>query len=276
MVGDSRQVGGRQRARPGSASALLLLCGLVAVSAVLAGAEPMVSAAQAVAAVSAPASSPRATMWGGAQVVTAVPSRASLTRTSAGAPAPAPMARATLHDAMRKLWEDHVAWTRLYIVSAAGNLPDKSATADRLLRNQADIGNAVAELYGRPAGDALTALLRSHILVAAELVDDAKAGDQAKVADASRRWYANADSIAHFLNAANPRHWPLATLQASMKTHLDQTLAEATDQLHGNYAASVTDYDHVVAHILELADVLSGGIEAQFPARFTGAPVATR
>ncbi len=61
-----------------------------------------------------------------------------------------------------------------------------------------------------------------------------------------------------------------------MKTHLDQTLAAATHQLQGNYAASVRDYDHIVAHILELADVLSGGIEAQFPARSTGVPVATR
>ncbi|HJR87932.1 MAG TPA: hypothetical protein VJ930_09800, partial [Acidimicrobiia bacterium] len=67
--------------------------------------------------------------------------------------------------AMRDLWTDHVAWTRLFIVSAVAGLPDTEATADRLLRNQADIGAAVAGFYGDEAGEALTALLRDHILI---------------------------------------------------------------------------------------------------------------
>jgi hypothetical protein len=182
----------------------------------------------------------------------------------------APPTRAAFHDAMRKLWEDHVTWTRLYIISAAADLPDKDATTQRLLQNQTDIGNAVAGFYGKPAGDALTALLKSHILLAADLVTASKAGDQAKAADASRRWYANADSIAVFLHNANPQHWPLAELQSAMKVHLDQTAAEATHRLHGQYALDAQDYDQVVTHILAMADILSDGIEAQFPQKFAG------
>ncbi|MGQ0434333.1 MAG: hypothetical protein ACT452_18260, partial [Microthrixaceae bacterium] len=52
---------------------------------------------------------------------------------------------------MRKLWEDHVQWTRLYIVSAVADLPDSDATLARLLQNQTDIGNAVATYYGNDA-----------------------------------------------------------------------------------------------------------------------------
>jgi hypothetical protein len=172
------------------------------------------------------------------------------------------------HDAMRKLWEDHVTWTRLFIVSAAGNLPDKDATTQRLLQNQTDIGNAVADFYGKDAGNKLTALLRDHILIAANIVAAAKAGDNAKVASENKRWQDNANAIAAFLHAANPNHWPQATLQSAMKMHLDQTLDEATHQLKGDYAGSVKDYERVVEHILGMADVLSNGIIAQFPAKF--------
>jgi hypothetical protein len=174
----------------------------------------------------------------------------------------------TLRNDMRKLWEDHVTWTRLYIVSVAGNLPDKDPTAQRLLRNQTDIGNAIMPFYGDAAGDKLTALLKDHILIAAELLDAAKAGATGKVNDAQTRWYVNADDIAVFLNSANSKNWPLDHMKLMMKMHLDLTLEEAVAQLQGNYAASVAAYDKVHQEILEMADMLSEGIINQFPEKF--------
>ena len=53
-----------------------------------------------------------------------------------------------------------------------------------------------------------------------------------------------------------------------MKEHLDVTLKEAVDQLSGRFAAGVADYDSIHRTILEMADMLSDGIVAQFPARF--------
>jgi hypothetical protein len=90
--------------------------------------------------------------------------------------AAAAQSKSEFHDAMRKLWTDHVAWTRLFIISAAAGLPDKDATTQRLLQDQTDIGSAVVPYYGRDAGTKLTSLLKDHILIAADLVGAAKAG----------------------------------------------------------------------------------------------------
>ena len=172
------------------------------------------------------------------------------------------------HDGMRKLWEDHITWTRLAIVSFAHDLPDLSATETRLLRNQTDIGNAVKPYYGAAAGNRLTALLKQHILGAVALLEAAKGGDPALIAQRKAEWYANGRQIADFLHGANPRHWPRHELRAMMRTHLDQTLQEAVDRLGGKYAADIRDYERIHRHILEMADMLSGGIIKQFPRRF--------
>ncbi len=170
--------------------------------------------------------------------------------------------------AVRKLWEDHITWTRVYIVAAVAGLPETDSAAQRLLQNQADIGNAIKPFYGDAAGEQLTGLLKQHILLAADLLTAAKAGDQAKVTVASARWYANADQIAAFLHSANPRQWSMADMKSMMKTHLDLTLEEATARLHGDWPADIAAYDKVHNEILDMADMLSAGIIAQFPDKF--------
>jgi hypothetical protein len=180
-----------------------------------------------------------------------------------------PAKRAALHDGMRKLWEQHVAWTRLAIVSFAGNLPDLAATEARLLRNQHDIGAAVAPFYGRAAGRELTALLRQHILIAVAILGDVKSGDTAALKKDNAAWYANANRISAFLHAANPHQWPLAALRKMMHRHLKLTTNEAVAELTGKFGASVHAYDMVEHEILGMADMLSTGIIAQFPGRFS-------
>ena len=176
--------------------------------------------------------------------------------------------RASFHDAMRKLWEDHITWTRLYIVSAVAGLPDVQPAAQRLLQNQVDIGDAIKPFYGTAAGERLTALLRSHILVAADLVTAAKAGNTTGIQAASALWDTNAVEIADFLSGANPANWPRATMRAEMRHHLELTLREAQARLKSDWAADIAAYDDIHKHILGLADVLAAGIITQFPKQF--------
>ena len=193
---------------------------------------------------------------------------AALALAAAASAATTPISRQAFDADMRKLWEDHVTWTRLYIVSAVAGLPDKAATAERLLQNQADIGNAIKPFYGDAAGAKLTALLRDHILTAAEIIDAAKAGDSAKQDAATKKWFDNADEIATFLNGANPKNWALADAKMMMHDHLKLTTEEVVAQLKSDWKGSIASYDKIHEQILKMADMLSSGIERQHPDKF--------
>jgi hypothetical protein len=169
---------------------------------------------------------------------------------------------------MDKLWEDHIVWTRMVIVDFAAGLPDLQTAEARLLRNQADIGNAIKPYYGRAAGNQLTKLLRTHILEAVPVLQAAKAGDTPKLKQALDAWYANAHQIAVFLSKANPRNWPARMMDSMMKRHLALTTKEAVARLQGNWNADVAAYDQVHAEILDMSHMLSSGIIRQFPKRF--------
>lgn len=175
---------------------------------------------------------------------------------------------AALNNAMRKLWEDHITWTRVFIISAVAGLPDKDAATQRLLQNQVDIGNAIKPFYGNAAGDQLTALLKDHIVIAADVVTAAKANDKPKLDDANKRWLANADQIAAFLSKANPKNWPETEMRTMMHDHLKLTTNEAVARIQGDWAADVKAYDAVHEQILHMADGLSTGIVKQFPDKF--------
>ncbi|MFZ0060586.1 MAG: hypothetical protein WAL47_00960 [Pyrinomonadaceae bacterium] len=153
--------------------------------------------------------------------------------------------QAAFQDAMRKLWEDHITWTRVFIISAVSDLPDKAVATDRLLQNQVDIGNAIKPYYGNAAGEKLTTLLKEHITTAAEIVAAAKAADKPKQDDATKRWFANADQIAIFLSDANTKNWPRAEMQKMMHDHLDLTTQEVVARLQGNWVADIAAYDKV-------------------------------
>jgi hypothetical protein len=168
---------------------------------------------------------------------------------------------------MRKLWEDHVTYTAFFYKAAVHGGDDVGKVAERLLRNQDDIGDAVKPFYGEAAGNRLAALLREHILAAADLVKAAKAGDATGQDQASRKFFENGDDLAAFLSSANP-HWPRKTLEVALQGHLQMVIDQVVATLHRDTAAAIAAYDRGHEHMLMVADVLSSGIVMQFPERF--------
>lgn len=169
--------------------------------------------------------------------------------------------------AMRKLWEEHIVYTREYIISALADLEDVGKVAERLLANQDDIGNAIKSYYGNEAGDKLAGLLRNHILIATEVVKAAKIGNNEELTKAQAKWNANADDIAVFLSGANP-NWGKKELTDMLYKHLELTTGEVVSRLEKDWTADIAYYDKGHAHMLMFSDALTGGIVKQFPDKF--------
>lgn len=170
--------------------------------------------------------------------------------------------------ALRDLWVDHTDWTRMYIVSFLADLPDTEVVAQRLLRNQEDIGDAIKPFYGEDAGNGLTDLLNGHILMAVDLLKAAKAGDSNATAVSEKEWYQNADEIAAFLSSANP-NWSKEDLRNMLNEHLVLTKAEAVARLTGNYTGDIATFDQIHKHANGMSDAIVTGIVKQFPEKFS-------
>jgi hypothetical protein len=168
---------------------------------------------------------------------------------------------------MRKLWSDHVIWTREYIVAYEDGSPGAAQAEDRLLKNQEDLGNAIVPYFGKAAGDNLTALLKQHIFISIDLIDAAKSGNQSKYNETNASWYENADELAAFLNSINP-NWNKQNMVTMLDDHLSLTTREVFSHLNKDYVGDVKSFDMVYDEIMSMSDALSAGIVKQFPGQF--------
>jgi hypothetical protein len=172
-----------------------------------------------------------------------------------------------LRQTMHKLWAEHAIWTREYIVASIAGSPDAEEASNRLLKNQEDIGNAIAPFYGVEAGKKITELLKAHILIAVDVVGAAKSGDQAKLKEADQEWHDNADAIASFLSGANA-YWRQKDLTDLLYRHLSLTTDEVVARLQKNWREDIVAFDKNLDHMMMMAEGLADGIIKQFPARF--------
>ena len=167
----------------------------------------------------------------------------------------------------RKLWIDHVSWTRSLIISDLASLEDKGPVLERLLRNQDDIGNSIKPYYGEEAGNKLASLLREHIKIATQVVDSAKSGNKENLEKYNKLWHENADDIAKFLSAANP-NYSYETLKDMLYKHLQLLTDQVVARINKDWNADIEAYDKGEDHMIMFADVITDGIIKQFPQKF--------
>lgn len=169
--------------------------------------------------------------------------------------------------AMQKLWIEHAWWTRSVIVSRIADLADKEEVLERLLQNQEDLGNIIKPYYGEGAGNKLTELLKEHIVIAGDIIDAAKKGDQKGVDKLNQDWERNANDIVTFLSDANP-YWDKEDFTEMFMKHLKLTTDEVIFRLNKDWEEDINTADINEAHLIKMGDMLTDGIVKQFPEKF--------
>lgn len=167
----------------------------------------------------------------------------------------------------RLLWEEHVNWTRMTIISIVNNLPDLQYVQERLLRNATDMGNCLRPFYGDQIADRYAELIKEHLVLAAELVTAAVKGDTKTAAEKEKEWYRNADDIALFLSSINP-YLDKEEIRQMFYSHLALTKFEAVSMIEKKYKEDVAIFDEIEAQALGMADAIADGIIKQFPSMF--------
>lgn len=164
----------------------------------------------------------------------------------------------------RMLWEQHVAWTRMAIMSILNDLPETELVLQRLLRNATDFADVFEQYYGEESAMEFGGLMTDHLTIAAEIVRAAKAGDNETMTQADQRWRQNANLIAEYLGSVNP-YWSVDDWSAMLNEHLDLLSESVADSIAGNYEKVINGFDDIEMQALEMADMMAEGIIMQFP-----------
>lgn len=164
---------------------------------------------------------------------------------------------------IRKLWSQHVYWTRFFIISTAEELQDLKYVTDRSLENPGDFAKVLRMFYGDKKANEFKKLLTEHLQIAGELVNADKDKNTVKADGLRKKWYANADDIAEFLSVINP-HWNRQKWHDMMYSHLNMTEKEAGFRFQKEYPKDIEMFESIEKEALEMGDYMASGIMRQF------------
>lgn len=172
-----------------------------------------------------------------------------------------------LLEQMNLVWEQHIMWTRMLLISIAENLKDLDATQTRLLRNPRDIANVFRPYYGGNIANQIEKLLTEHLVIGKDLIVALKNKNQEQANLLNKKWYQNADDMAEAFSSINP-FYPKEEIRKMLYEHLRLTTDEVNARLKGDYVADINAYDMVQKEILRMSGFFVNGIVRQFPNLF--------
>lgn len=172
--------------------------------------------------------------------------------------------RLHLNHILRELWEQHIMWTRSFIISATRNLDDREFVTRRLLLNPQDFAAVFNQFYGPWTAQKLSCLLTKHLLIATDIVSVGLSGIPIPtIQDLQRQFYQNAGQIAAFLSRLNP-HWNEKIWRGMLYNHNGLVELAAGLVASAQYDLEVEMFAEIEDQALRMADYMTEGIIRQF------------
>ena len=168
---------------------------------------------------------------------------------------------------MRRLWGEHVAWTRSAVSSLVFESPDASVVVARLLRNTTDMGCVLEPYYGQRVAHLYSRLLAEHITLVGDLIKATSEGSVEKAAEIEKKWFRNGAEIATFLSRINP-YIPAEEIREMFDEHLLFIKQGMTNMFNKDFEASILIFDDMEMEAMDMADELAEAVIKQFSYMF--------
>jgi hypothetical protein len=153
--------------------------------------------------------------------------------------------------------------TRAGLTEAA----DRDEAVDTLEANSAELGRAIALVYGQATGDAFADLWRTHVGYYLDYVDARREDDGPAMRDAADGLQQYRSDFSAFVADANP-NLSASDLERLLAMHTNHLIAQVDAFAEGDYDAAYTATREAYAHMGAIASALARAIATQFPARF--------
>lgn len=172
-----------------------------------------------------------------------------------------------LNNELRRLWQEHILWTRFTVLALINNTSDLELVTKRLLQNPSDFEKLLSDFYDISTSREFERLLREHLTIATDVVKAAASKNTDEFNRLNEMWHKNADEIAALMNKMNP-YWEYEMVRNMMYDHLNLLLSEITAIINGDIQSSIDFYNATEMQAYAMADVFRDGIISQFNDRF--------
>lgn len=156
-------------------------------------------------------------------------------------------------------WDERLIWVRQLIISIMMGLRDLNFVAQRVQRNDAELGQILGSIYGLEAGQKFEHLLGEYIRILSEIVQTIKFGNNTDLL--VQQWNSVAEEIAEFLSQLNP-YWEKTVVKALINDEMKLEFEFASNLKNERFEQGIANFDPALDNARQAARLMLYGVKA--------------